>query len=37
MLAGAVPTGCGTYGTRMHSEPLDMLRSGADEAHCPQS
>ncbi len=37
MLAGAMPTVCAWYGTRMQSEPLAMLRSGADEAHWPQS
>lgn len=37
MLAGVMPSDCGWYGTRMHSEPLDMLKSGADEAHWPQS
>ena len=37
MLAGAMPTVCAWYGTRMQSEPLAMLSSGADEAHWPQS
>ena len=37
MLAGAMPSACGRWGTRMQSELLAMLSSGADEAHWPQS
>ena len=37
MLAGAMPSACVTCGTRMHSEPLAMVSSGAEDAHWPQS
>lgn len=37
MLAGATPSACGAYGTRMQAELLAMLSSGAEDAHCPQS
>ena len=37
MLAGAVPCAWERCGTRMQSEPLAIVSSGADEAHWPQS
>ena len=33
MLAGAMLSACATCGTRMQSEPLAIVSSGADEAH----
>jgi len=37
MLAGALPSAWGACGTRMQSEPLAIVSSGAEEAHWPQS
>lgn len=37
MLAGAMPSACVRCCTRMQSDPLAMVRSGAEEAHWPQN